>query len=186
MTPNQTIELIQNGNKQAFDQLFLSFYDPLCRYAFSFLNDWDETEEIVQNVFLKLWENRKTLSIHTSIKSYLYTATHHSCINQIHHFKVHQKYLDYILQQPNQSDSSDSLIAEELHILIEKSIAQLPEQRKLIFSMSRYEGLKYKEIAEKLNISIKTVEAQMGKALRTLRDSLQEYLPLLAILLTQV
>lgn len=182
----QTIELIRQGDRQAFDRLFLALYEPLCRYAFSFLNDWEETEEVVQNVFLKLWESRSTLAIHTSLKSYLFTATHNACINQIQHYKVRQKYLDYVLAQELQSDTSDRVIADELHALIEKSISDLPEQRQLIFKMSRYEGLKYKEIAEQLNISVKTVEAQMGKALSTLRDLLKDYLPLLALLVAHM
>lgn len=183
---NQIIERIREGDRQAFDQLFTSLYQPLCRYAFSFLNDWEETEEAVQGVFLKLWENRSTVSIHTSVKSYLYTATHNACINQIKHFKVRQKYLDYVLHRETQHDTSDRLIEKELTAYIEQSISKLPEQRRIIFNMSRFEGLKYAQIALKMNVSIKTVEAQMSKALRTLREELKDYLPVLLILCSQV
>lgn len=186
MVTNQTLELLRHGNKDVFDQLFLSFYEPLCRYAYTFLNDWEETEEIVQAVFLKLWENRKDIVIHTSMKAYLYTATHNACINAIKHFKVKQKYLDYIMQQEAGVDTTDRMVTEELAKQIERSIAGLPDQRRLIFSMSRFEGLKYQEIAERLNISIKTVEAQMGKALRSLREDLKEFIPLLALIITSV
>jgi RNA polymerase sigma-70 factor (ECF subfamily) len=179
---------IQSGQTNAFEMLFKTYYQPLCRYANSYLKDPDDAEEIVQAAFIGLWEKRKAISIESSLKSYLYRAIRNSCLNQLKHEQVKQKYFAQETQNDEaQSAPADHLaIHSELEDKIQAAIQTLPEQCRLIFTMSRFEELKYQEIADQLNLSVKTVENQMGKALKIMRAQLKEYLPLLAILMSNL
>lgn len=179
---------IQSGQTIAFEMLFKTYYQPLCRYANSFLKDPDETEEIVQAAFIGLWEKRKTISIESSLKSYLYRAIRNSCLNQLKHEQVKQRYMaQEAVKEEVHSQPADHLsIHSELEEKIKAAIQTLPDQCRLIFTMSRFEELKYQEIADQLNLSVKTVENQMGKALKLMRAQLKEYLPLLAILMSNL
>lgn len=179
---------IQSGQTPAFEMLFKTYYQPLCRYANSYLKDPDGAEEIVQAAFIGFWEKRKSISIETSLKSYLYRAVRNSCLNELKHEQVKQKYFaQESLKEEAQTPAADHLaIHEELDLKIRAAIMTLPEQCRLIFTMSRFEELKYQEIADQLNLSVKTVENQMGKALKIMRTQLKEYLPLLAILMNNL
>jgi RNA polymerase sigma-70 factor (ECF subfamily) len=182
-TKNITIQL-NSGNKKTFEKLFHLYYAPLCRYASSFRLSSEDCEEHVQQLFFDIWQQHQSLTIKTSIKSYLYTALRNQILNKIKHEKVKQ---EYAVNQIHHADTTVSYIEAEQtelenHIL--QIIEKLPPERKRIFILSRNEGLKYREIAEQLNISIKTVENQMGKALAFMREALQEYLSILILLLT--
>ena len=184
LTDQQFLEAIRMGNERTFELLFRQQYSPLCQYGFSFLKDWDDAEEVVQAMFLAFWEKRDSLVITTSLKSYLYRAVHNRCLNRIKHLSVQAEYQSYV-----QADGSDvcqspvqELMASELDMQLQRAIERLPEQCRLIFMMSRFEELKYQEIADQLGLSIKTVENQIGKALRILRTELADYLPLLLLL----
>ena len=168
----------------AFDQLFRLYYAHLCNFAFQFLKEKEASEEIVQEVFYKLWEKHTELNIHSSFKSYLFQTVRNRCLNQIKHLATKEKYKIYNQEQISIQENtvSDFAVANELAQKIQESITSLPTERQRIFKMSRDEGLKYREIAEKLNISIKTVEAQIGKALKFLRTELADYLPAVLIL----
>ncbi|GAA0878371.1 RNA polymerase sigma-70 factor [Algoriphagus jejuensis] len=187
-TDPEVFSAIQSGQIPAFEMLFKTFYQPLCRYATSFLKDPDGAEEIVQAAFIGFWEKRETISIDTSVKSYLYRAVRNSCLNELKHEQVKQKYIaGEVAMGEKTSDSADHLaIHVELEDKIKAAIQTLPEQCRLIFTMSRFEELKYQEIADQLNLSVKTVENQMGKALKIMRTQLKEYLPLLAILMSNL
>lgn len=171
----------QDNIKQevVFEQLFKTNFKALHRYAFSFVKDRDIAEDIVQQVFLRLWENRSGFEVERSIQAYLYRAVYHACLNHIKHTQVQTRHARY-MQSDNrhQGHALADLQAKELKARIACVLADLPEGCRTIFQMSRYESLKYKEIAEALNISVKTVENQMGKALRILRAHLGDYLPL--------
>lgn len=165
-------------NLQSFEGLFRQYYQMLCSYAFRFINDKDMAEEIVQDLFYKLWEKRLSLQITTSAKSYLFTAVHNRCLKYIEHRNVETRYKKYYLQHESEIDlepqySSD---AQELQGIINHTLDSLPERCSRIFKLNRFEGLKYHEIASKLSVSVKTVEANMGKALKLLRKNLKEYL----------
>lgn len=179
---------IQSGQTPAFEMLFKTYYQPLCRYANSYLKDSDEAEELVQATFIGFWEKRNTISIDSSIKSYLYRAVRNSCLNELKHEQVKQKYFTHETAKGEKlSEAADHLaIHAELEDKIRAAIQTLPEQCRLIFTMSRFEELKYQEIADQLNLSVKTVENQMGKALKIMRTQLKEYLPLLAILMSNL
>jgi RNA polymerase sigma-70 factor (family 1) len=187
-TDQEVFSAMQSGEIPAFEMLFKTFYQPLCRYATSFLKDPDDAEEIVQAAFIGFWEKRETISIDTSVKSYLYRAVRNSCLNELKHEQVKQRYIaGETVMGEKLSESADHLaIHVELEDKIKAAIQRLPEQCRLIFTMSRFEELKYQEIADQLNLSLKTVENQMGKALKIMRAQLKEYLPLLAILMSNL
>jgi RNA polymerase sigma-70 factor (ECF subfamily) len=164
-------EKIKSGDKKAFESLFKEHYLHLVAFANTFLHDMNNAENIVQNIFVKLWEKRKKYKI-SSIKGYLMVAVRNSCHNEIKRLQHEQNFM----LSMKKTDAfeivnySDSRVMEK----IENIINQLPEQRKRIFKLNRLEGLKYREIAARLNISPKTVEIQMGKALKFLREHLIE------------
>ncbi|MDN3205263.1 RNA polymerase sigma-70 factor [Algoriphagus sediminis] len=176
---------IKIGDQKALEMLFHEFYQPLCQYAYSFLQDREDAEEVVQNSFVKIWEKREEIDIQTSAKAYLYRMIRNSCLNEIQHQKVKSQHQELAkMDGPGMEQSSDSIaIHGELEEKIRQAMEKLPEQCRLIFKLSRFEDLKYKEIAVQLNISVKTVENQMGKALKIMRHELKEYLPLILLLL---
>jgi RNA polymerase sigma-70 factor, ECF subfamily len=168
---------LRNGDAKSLKLLFDTFYASLCNYAFQFLNDYDMAEEVVQNLFVKIWEKRNTLEIETSVKNYLFRSVRNQCINLIQHEKVKQLHAQKIKEALFAEDASESYyLDDEMASRIESAIETLPEKRREIFRLSREEGLKYREIAEKLEISVKTVETQMGLALKALRDKCRNLL----------
>ena len=175
----QLVQQIKAGNKLAFDEVFRLYYSHLCNFAFQFLKEKEAAEEIVQEMFFKLWEKHIELEIHSSFKNYLFQTVRNRCLNQIKHLVTKEKYKVYNQEQISLQENTvtDTAVQNELANQIQVSINTLPTERQKIFKMSRNEGLKYKEIAVALNISIKTVEAQMGKALKHLRIELADFLP---------
>ncbi|CAN5533480.1 RNA polymerase sigma-70 factor [soil metagenome] len=170
-------------DEKAFEDLFRRLYPPLCKNANMLLNDSDEAEETVQNVFISLWEKRKEMEITISIKSYLYKAVRNASLNRIKHGKVRKLYVEEQQYLSPSIPATEISIQNELHAQIQKAIEKLPEQCRLIFKLSRFEELKYSEIAEQLGISIKTVENQMGKALKIMREQLKDYLVLIIFII---
>ena len=181
----QLTTTLKAGNLTAFEMLFRTYYQPLCNYAFTFVQDRDEAEEIVQSTFLNIWEKRENLSIHTGVKPYLYAMVRNACLNVLKHEKIKQQHatMEMAIAERSIESVARTVIASELEAKIHDAMDHLPEQCRLIFKLSRFEDLKYAEIAEQLNISIKTVENQMGKALRIMRDQLRDYLPLLIVIM---
>jgi len=165
--------------------LFRTYYQPLCNYAYTFVQDRDEAEEIVQSAFLSIWEKREMLEIRTAVKPYLYAMVRNACLNVLKHQKVKLQHAELELAVAERSSESvaRTVMASELEHNIFRAMEALPQQCRIIFKLSRFEELKYAEIAAELNISIKTVENQMGKALKIMREQLKEYLPLLLILM---
>jgi len=166
-----------------FEKLFKTHYSRLCSYANLFLNDPDAAEDVVQEVFFKLWKNRDEIIISTTVKSYLFRAVRNGCMNVIDHISVREAYkiLNDEDMKHSEGNPVDETIVSELEERIREPIDLLPPERRRIFIMSRFDGLKYREIADQLNISVKTVENQMYQALRFLRDRLVDYLPLLLL-----
>ncbi|AFK04492.1 RNA polymerase, sigma-24 subunit, ECF subfamily [Emticicia oligotrophica DSM 17448] len=185
LSEQEIISAIKEGDENVFEHVFRKYYQTLCTYANSMLKEIEEAEEIVQNLFLSIWEKREDLEISISFKSYLYRAVHNHCLNRIKHLKVREDHQQYAVNyyEASYESVSQTVIKNELEFKIEEAIKKLPEQCQLIFRMSRFEELKYHEIAEQLNLSPKTVENQIGKALKILRLELAEYLPLLIFFL---
>ena len=163
-----------------FEKLFRAYYQELCTYAFYYLKDQAAAEEEVQDIFVSLWKKRDELEITSSLKSYLYRATRNHCLNVIKHLEIRDSYKKHneAIRKVEEQELGIHMETKELQVKIDAAIDQLPTERKRIFMMSRFEGLKYREIADQLNISVKTVENQMGKALAFLREQLVDYLPL--------
>jgi len=176
---------LKEGDITAFEMFFKTYYQPLCNYAYTFIQDRDEAEEIVQSAFLSVWEKRDTLDIKTSLKSYLYTMVRNTSLNVIKHEKIKQKYVGEAMAIEDRSHEgvTQAVLSSELEDRIQMAMEVLPEQCRLVFKLSRFEELKYAEIAEQLDISIKTVENHMGKALKIMREQLKDYLPLLIVLM---
>lgn len=182
---DQLITTLKAGDITAFEMLFRTYYQPLCNYAYTFVQDRDEAEEIVQSTFLNVWEKRDNLSIHTAVKPYLYAMVRNACLNVLKHEKIKQQHvaLEMAVAERSVESVARTVMATELETKIYQAMDKLPEQCRLVFKLSRFEELKYAEIAGQLNISIKTVENQMGKALRIMREQLKDYLPLLIVLM---
>lgn len=168
-------ELCSN-NEKAFEKLFHRYYAHLCVFASRILMDNESAEEIVQDFFVKVWEKRHQLSIDSSVKNYFYRSIKNLCLNLIQHNKTKLRHAKSVLSEAKNTQlNNDGFFEIDLAEKIQESILSLPEKRQRIFRMSREEGLKYREIAEKLNISIKTVEAQMSLAISSLKDKLKKY-----------
>ena len=184
LSEQEIVVAIKQGNERIFEETFRKYYQSLCNYANSILKEMDEAEEVVQNLFLSIWEKRCDLEISISLKSYLYRAVHNHCLNRIKHLKIREAYQQYATNfyDASYESVSQTVMKNELELKInEEAIKKLPQQCQLIFRMSRFEELKYHEIAEKLELSPKTIENQIGKALKILRFELSEYLPLIII-----
>ena len=179
---------LSKRDEAAFEQVFKTHYKNLHAYAFTILKDEDEAEEMVQQVFFKLWERSEHLSFSGPIAAYLYRAVHNESLNFIKHQKVkagHQLQVAYSMKNKSEQ-ASPKMIRKELENKFREALNELPEQCRTVFQLSRFEDMKYKEIADKLDISVKTVENHMGKALKLLRTKLVDFLPLLLILLSKL
>ena len=172
------------GDEAAFKTLFTEHYKGMLSYACVILKDETEAEEIVQNVFVRLWEKQSSIRIETSLKAYLYRMVYNDCMNQVKHRNVvlkFQKEKTYAMKN-ERDNAEDRMAASQLNEKLSHALRELPEQCRTIFQLSRFEDLKYREIAAELRISEKTVENQMGKALKLLRMKLVDFLPLIIIL----
>jgi RNA polymerase sigma-70 factor, ECF subfamily len=167
---------IRQGDVKQFESLFRSSYVSLVRYAKTLLKDQDTSEEIVQDLFFRIWQDRGKIKIESSLNGYLFRSVHNRCLHYIEHNRIVEKHAEEMLfRQPESSESpSDILNYKELQAKIATILEKLPERCGQIFYMNRFEGLKYNEIAEKLSVSVKTVEANMGRALKEFRKELTE------------
>jgi RNA polymerase sigma-70 factor (ECF subfamily) len=178
----------RNGNENAFEFIFKTYYGHLHNYARQILKDPDAAEEAVEMTFLNFWENRMNIALSSSIKSYLFKSVYNNCLNHIKHLHVKERYVLYFKYHAT-TDNAGNLISDdyplsrvienELETLIQKALDNLPPQCREIFLLSRHESLANDEIAEKLNISINTVRTQISRALAKLRKSLKEFLSLI-------
>jgi RNA polymerase sigma-70 factor, ECF subfamily len=185
-TDNIEINKFIKGDIKNFESIFKAYYKALVVYANTILNDIEEAEDRVQQVYIMLWEKRATIEIHTSLRSFLYKAVHNACLNKIKQQNIKTEYAK-VIQLSSTVEYKNAILEEkELQKKIEDAIDILPEQCGKIFKMSRFEELKYKEIADTLGLSVKTIENQMGKALKILREQLKEYLPLIIIGLIKI
>jgi RNA polymerase sigma-70 factor (ECF subfamily) len=187
MDLNDTVvtELLSKRDETAFEQVFRTYFKDLHAYAFTILRSEAAAEEVVQNVFFKLWERAGTLNIGGPIAAYLYRAVHNESLNHIKHLKVRTEHKLYVSHRSEDAEGAGkSLALKELESRLQEAMKALPEQCRTIFQMSRFEELRYREIADRLDISVKTVENQMGKALKILRAKLVDLLPLTILFFT--
>jgi RNA polymerase sigma-70 factor (ECF subfamily) len=172
-----------NLDKPLFEQLFKEHFAPLCQFAVQFVQDADAAKDIAQKVFINLWENRGHIDPQKPVRSYLYTSVRNRCLNYIRDNKKYRSQtLDLKLMEGAFFFEEDNPGLSDLERQIRAALESLPEKCRQVFEMSRFEDKKYKEIALELDISEKTVEAHMSKALKTLKEQLKEYLPLFCLI----
>jgi RNA polymerase sigma-70 factor (ECF subfamily) len=179
-------EELKAGNKTAFEQIFRFYYQDLCRFAMFLSLSPEDAEEIVQEMFFKLWQNHTSLTVPVAVKSYLYASVKNAVLNKHKHEKVKSAFIESNSSLEFDLDSSEIMENAESLKNIENAINQLPEKRREVFIKCKIDGLKYKDIADELGISIKTVENQMGEALKFLRQKLSGKEFIVALLLCNI
>ena len=179
------LSLLRDGDKTAFNALFRRYYKPLCAYAHRFVAR-EDLEEIVQDLFLWIWNNHKNLEIHSSLSSYLFRAVHTRCLNKIEQNEVKQRIETLYWKNHTQYyDTSEDFQLQELLLRIHEALNRLPESYRQAFILHRFKDKSCKEIAEELAVSPKTIDYRIQKATKILREDLKDYLPLLTLLFTQ-
>jgi len=178
-TPHQDISLfkaLQQGQRLALTTLFTTYYELLCQFAYQYLRNKEEAEEVVSEVFVQLWKNRERLSIDKSVKAYLYVSVKHAAIAAIRSRQPLFEDIDDLLHMSDQSQPENTLEFLDLQQHFDRAVDRLPPRCKQVFMLNRFDNLKYKEISTLLDISEKTVEHQIAKALSILRETMQRYL----------
>ena len=185
---SKIITLLKAGNIEAFEKVFFSFSDRLYYFAIRYLRNQQDAEEIVQDVFVKLWENREKINQDLSFSGYLFTIARNTIFNQNRKKVNEQVYQNYVrtFLDNSSSKTEDDLIYSDIKNIVDKVVDEFPPQRQLIYKMSREKGLSYREIAQELNLSERTIEAHIRIALKTLTKVLDDHfvLPLLLIMLS--
>lgn len=170
--------VVKQGDYIAFRELFNDHYAKLCHYAMRIVGVHELAEEVVSDVFVKLWKNKNHIEVHTSFEAYIYRSVRNQALDYLklksyrNREKESLEALQWSIVYTDQSTPLEEMVFDEFYSSIENCINRLPRQCQIIFRLSREEGLRYREIADKLNISIKTVETQMGRALKVLRDKI--------------
>jgi RNA polymerase sigma-70 factor, ECF subfamily len=178
------IEGLKNGDRAVFEQIFRTYYPELCGFSLRYLVDPMVAEEVIQDLFCKLWQRKHELVITVSLKSYLYRAAVNHSLNHIRHNEMQRRHFEYVGFEVDEMDGGIHHESDgELDGLVQKALLELPEKRREIFEMSRFEGLKYHEIADRLGINIKTVETQMTRALDFLRHRLKEFITIILLII---
>lgn len=178
ISENKLVEKINDGDSEAFENLFLKFYSSLCKFAWRYVHSSHIAEELVQEIFLDVWKNRKSLDSSENIKAYLYKSVKNKALNHLKHKSLAEEYnqeIEWVNRTPITQIHSFSDNSEFVR-QTKKEIEDLPEGARNIYKLSRKDGLTYREISEVLDISIKTVESQMSRALKILRQNLSIYL----------
>ena len=173
---------IRRGNSDAFQEMFIEFYSPLCEYGSQFIST-ENAEELVQNLMLYIWEERKNLTVESSLKSYLFAAVRNRSLNSIRDQKCRQRIHSRIYEKlKGNFDNPDYYMVDELATKINKAIEELPESYRETFELSRFGEMTNVQIAAELNVSVKTVEYRISQALKILRIKLKDHLVILTTL----
>lgn len=177
------LSAVQRGDQKAFDTLFRRYYPMLCAYGHRFV-ELEDAEEIVEDSLLWIWENRETLVIESSLNSYLFKMVYRRALNKLAHIDATQRADTRFYEEMQEMlQDTDYYQIEELAKRIEDAVAALPESYRVAFVMHRFRDMNYKEIAETLGVSPKTIDYRIQQALKQLRVDLKDYLPLLLPLL---
>jgi RNA polymerase sigma-70 factor (ECF subfamily) len=178
LNEREQLERLRAGDEIAFDTIFRAYYGPLVGLVQGILQERALAEEIVQDVMLELWRRRDALTVKDSLKAYLFQASRNRALNHIRHRKVEERavaWMDTAATAP--STAHAALVQQEIDASLQAALRELPDRCREVFELSRVHGLKYSEIATTLGISVKTVESQMGKALRVLRSHMSAWFP---------
>ncbi|MDD4192767.1 MAG: RNA polymerase sigma-70 factor [Mangrovibacterium sp.] len=166
------LEEIRKDNTIPFKTLFQDYYPVLCHFAERYGLSFDVAEDLVQDLFARLWENRKSTVITTSIKSYLFQSTRNLCLNYLKHNEVKKRFRDYSLHVQSDRFYNDTIIEEELNYAIYQAIEDLPPKCREVLKLSRFEGKSHDEISAKMGITKKTINNQLGKAFKLIKKHL--------------
>jgi len=181
MTIEKRLDADGRMGKKEFEELFRNYFTPLMAFSRRILGNEDDAREVVHQVFINLWEKRGELDLSASLKSYLFTSVNNRSLNAIRDRKKFSS--EEVPERAGEWDVSEQIEALELEEKIRAAIETLPERCREVFELNRFKGLRYREIASQLDISVKTVENQMTKALKILREQLGKYLGILLWLL---
>ena len=177
MSDADVLGRLRAGEQDAYESIFRTYYAQLVAAAEYMVRDRAEAEDVVQDVMVELWRRRENIEVATSLKAYLYRAVRNRALNQLRHQKVAPRAEPEAADRIAGSPADRDFETREINMAVRKAVAGLPDRCREVFELSRIQGLSYGEIAKVMEISIKTVEAQMGKALRVLREELASYLP---------
>ena len=176
MEESVLLDELRRGSEIAYKQLFIKYYSPLCQYASQYISD-DDAEELVQELMLFIWETRESILIESSLKSYLFIATKHRCLNFIKKNQYHEQVHSEIYEKlKDQFEDPDYYMLEDLSVQIQKAIDELPENYRETFALSRFGEQTNVQIAAMQGISVKTVEYRITQSLKILRVKLKDYL----------
>jgi len=173
----QLVEQIRKGDYKAFKALFENYYTILCNFSLRYVDEHVQADDIVQEVFIRIWENRKRLVITGSVKSYLFAAVKNQSLNRLKAESVRLEHTRYFSGRQNKLVDPLEIEHEEFRDYLFQCIEKLPPRCKEVFLESRFNGSKQEMIADSLNITLKTVKAQIGKALKLLKTCIQTYYP---------
>lgn len=182
---DEWIKKIKKGDQKAFEELYRYYYPRLGQFVFRYVHSKYLAEDLVHNVFYNVWENRSKLEARGTLKSYLFTAARNQALNYLEKREVRKfEEPEAVVQLESlESGPSQEMSAKELEQAVIKAVKEIPDKRRNIFLMHREDELTYREIAEMLDISVKTVETQMSRSLKFLRYKLSEFLPVVVLLL---
>jgi RNA polymerase sigma-70 factor (ECF subfamily) len=170
-------------DEEAFRSLFFDFFPSLCVFAHRYIECWETCEDIVQETFFKIWKNRKEIEINVSGRNFLITSVRNSCIDYLRKQETELSWRQKAMMNKTGYSTEDIYAGIELEHILTNALSKLPENIRIVFEMNRFEGKTYTAIAAEQNISVKTVEAYMSKALKQLRIDLKDYLPFLFLFL---
>ncbi|MCD8269736.1 MAG: RNA polymerase sigma-70 factor [Parabacteroides sp.] len=173
---NFVLSALKQDSKEAFSLLFQTYYTDLVLFCGNFIKEKSACEDIVQSIFLKLWNDRKNIQIETSLKSYLLKAVRNSCLDEFRHLEIVRQYeTGYEGSVLDSYDTENYVLYSDLHDHLYRALEKVPDLYREAFELNRFEGLKYREIAEKLNVSERTVEVRVSKTLELLRKQLKDF-----------
>lgn len=177
-------KIAMKDDEEAFRELFINYFPPLTIFAKRYITDLETCEDIVQETFLKIWKSRKKLDITTSARNFLVTAVKNSCVDFLRKKETEARYEEFRLHNNDAFHTQDDILTlTELENMLNSALEKLPRSVRITFEKNRFEGKTYREIAEENEISIKTVESHMTKALKILRKELKDYLPFYVLFL---
>lgn len=176
ISDNEILSRIKKDDQQAFDMLYKHFFTMLCMFSYRYVKKTDIAEEIVQDVFFHIWDKRSSFELTTSFKSYLYKAVHNNSLKHLRHQKIVLAYEQSTSFSGSEKVTGQNYLEEwEVYQILHRVVDELPDRTREIFQLNRFNGLKYQQIADKLEISVKTVEAHMSSVLKILRIRLKDY-----------
>lgn len=177
------LKIVFEDDHEAFKKLFFEFYPSLCVFAGRYISSSETCEDVVQEVFLNIWKNRKSLNIHSSFRNFLVTSVRNSCTDLLRKQSSYEKYIENHSLSTSSPSPDDIFTINELEEMLQAALEKLSPNIQSAFNMSRSQKMTYNEIAAKMNISPKTVESYISQALKLLREELKDYLPI-ALLFT--